>query len=172
MKKASSQALLWAVIPSALASQWLAAKDQHSGTAEVPGPGEMPEKARGDRQQTQLPNKKQLGKTQQIQPFSASYLPSYEKLCIYIVGNAAILVQGLKTENPQEGQLHGAEDQCLFLTALQPSCDMSAKLFTPTLLYPFLNLVDRRMKKRDFLSWITYLVLTTEDLFLRKVCLD
>lgn len=61
------------------------ARDQQPGTTEVPGPGEMPGKARGETQQTQLPNKKQLEKNQQIQPLSASYLPSYEKLCIYMV---------------------------------------------------------------------------------------
>lgn len=49
MKKTSSQTPLKSAIPSTLASQWLVAKDQHPGTTEVPGPAEMPGKARGDR---------------------------------------------------------------------------------------------------------------------------
>lgn len=112
------------------------------------------------------------GKNQQIQTSSASYLPPYEKGCIYVVWNAAVLVQGLKTKSPQEGQFHGAGDQGLSLTPLQLSCDTSSKSLAPTLAYPFINMLDRHVKKCHFLSWITYLVLTIEDLFLRKFCLD
>lgn len=60
---------------------------------------------------------------------------------------------GLGIENSsQEGQLHGAEDQGLFLTPLQLSRDTSAKLLMLTLLYPFINMLDRHIKKCNFLS--------------------
>lgn len=104
-------------------------------------------KSRADSQQTRLLNNNQLEKKQQIQPSSASYLTSSEKLCIYVVWNAAILVQGSKTRSPQGGQHCGAEEWGLFLAPLQLSCETSAKLLAPTLLYPFIAMLERHVKK-------------------------
>ena len=150
-KKASSQASLWAAptLPFVLVSRWWGAEDQHPGITEVPGPGGEEPGQKQSRQPANATAQQQLdGKKQQIWPSSASYHTYSEKLCIHVVWNAAILVQGLQTGSPEGG---GIEERGLFSAPLQLSCELScetsAKSLTSTLLYPFTAILERHMKQ-------------------------